>query len=63
MRKRDIQSFTLRLCDLKEYEQMKAEKQATKSTEKQQTDRLPLITKGEGKTRQNIRERIGLPME
>lgn len=67
MRKRDIQSFSLKLNDLKEYEQIKAQTQ--KNTEKaagsnEATQKPPGFLFSTGpKTKQEIRDRIGMPME
>lgn len=69
MRKRDIQSFTLRLSDLKEYEQAKAEREAAKKNDepnaKKNLDELipHHMSKFGPRRKQEIRERIGLPME
>lgn len=67
MRKRDIQSFTLKLNDIKEYENMKAQtakntEKATGSNETTQKSHGFLFSVGP-KTKQEIRERIGLPTE
>lgn len=68
MRKRDIQSFTLRLSDLKEYEQAKAEREPAKKGEepnvkKNNEEVMPHANKFGPRRKQEIRERIGLPME
>lgn len=68
MRKRDIQSFTLRLSDLKEYEQAKNEREAAKKSDetgakKSLDEIIPHMTKFGPRRKQEIRERIGLPME
>lgn len=70
MRKREIQSFTLKLGDLKEYEIIReeranAKKQLNESnaaeTSKDQSN-APLFKTGP-KTKQEIKERLGMPME
>lgn len=70
MRKREIQSFTLKLNDLKEYENVRNERAALKQQQEQQqpqtsqdakvfeTPLMP-ISKFGGKNKQEIRERIG----
>lgn len=62
MRRRDIQSFTLKLSDLKEYEQVRQDRSDKKSQEKPPTDGSPIFSpqKYGPKTKQEIRERIGL---
>lgn len=72
MRKREIQSFTLKLNDLKEYEAVRQERLTNKMREKidgiaSGTDPLSAqiqpISKFGPKSKQEIRERIGLNME
>uniref|UniRef100_A0A336K145 CSON014442 protein n=1 Tax=Culicoides sonorensis TaxID=179676 RepID=A0A336K145_CULSO len=70
MRKRDIQSFTLKLNDLKEYEQVKAqnaktaEKTSGNSGNNANSTKSPIfLFTALPKTKQEIRERIGMPME
>lgn len=66
MRKRDIQSFSLKLNDLKEYEQIKAQnsKNNDKSGGGDNTQKTSGFLFSTGpKTKQEIRDRIGMPME
>lgn len=68
MRKRDLQSFQLKLSDLKEYETVKAANNTAREAEKNAGRSIPVpdfkyYTQGGPKTNKEIRERIGLPME
>lgn len=59
MRRREIQSFTLKLNDLKEYEEVRQERLENRPQNK--TDHsCGLIPKWGSKTKQEIRERVGL---
>lgn len=61
MKRLELQSFYLKLGELKEYEQAKAERQEVgKEDDKAQPTEKP-ITKGP-KTKQEIQTRIGLNM-
>lgn len=65
MRKRELQSFTLKLSDLKEYDTIKQEKQAQRAKERGEegssaSTSQPPIAKVGPKSKQEIRERIGL---
>lgn len=60
----ELQSFCLKLNELKEYDQAKLERQegnATKDDQQQQPPAEKMITKGP-KTKQEIHTRIGLNM-
>lgn len=64
MRKREIQSCTLKLNDLKEYEAVRQTREAAKSQDKMvlnagSTPHHPLVKCGP-KTKQEVRERLGL---
>lgn len=64
MRKREIQSFTLKLSDLKEYEVVRQERAAARNQAKQGTSGVtpcnpPPMVKIGPKTKQEVRERIG----
>lgn len=68
MRKRDLQSFQLKLSDLKEYETVKTANNTAKEAEKNTGRSIPVsefkyFTQTGPKTNKEIRERIGLPME
>lgn len=66
MRRREIQSFTLKLSDLKEYEAVSQErKESNKSHKADCTIMTPdspmkLVPRWGPKTKQEIRERIGM---
>lgn len=67
MRRREIQSFTLRLSDLKEYEAARQERSESKS-QQNKTDNsnmtpdspMKLVPRWGPKSKQEIRERIGM---
>jgi hypothetical protein len=60
MRRRELQSFTLKLSELKEYEQIRAERNANKTTDKfKSTNDTPIVKAGPKSTKE-IRERVGL---
>lgn len=69
MRRREIQSFTLKLSDLKEYETIRQERIESKNPQPNKTDgdssperspmKIPLLKWGP-KSKQEVRERIGL---
>lgn len=63
MRKREIQSFSLKLSDLKEYETLRQERNDTKTVDKNVETPIttvpPPIVKVGPKTKQEIRERLG----
>lgn len=71
MRKREIQSFTLKLNDLKEYEAVRQERLAAKLHEKLSDSQSqqsapqvqPLFIKFGPKSKQEVRERLGFNME
>jgi hypothetical protein len=72
MRRREIQNFTLKLSDLKEYEMAKEERliknnpDANTSKSEMKTPGISaaqLFPKIGPKSKQDIRNRIGLPME
>lgn len=66
MRRREIQSFTLKLSDLKEYEAVRQERLESKpNRNKDDSGMTPespmkLVARWGPKTKQEIRERIGL---
>lgn len=62
MRRREIQSFTLKLSDLKEYDAIRQERnKAEESMSPERSPmRLPALTKWGPKSKQEVRERIGL---
>lgn len=64
MRKREIQSFSLKLIDLKEYEMVRQDRNdannQVKELETPTTTAPPPIIKIGPKTKQEIRERLGL---
>lgn len=65
MRKREIQSFSLKLSDLKEYELVRQERYNARNPNKDSEgtsseDTSTIIVKVGPKSRQEIRERIGL---
>lgn len=65
MRRREIQSFTLKLSDLKEYEAVRQERLESKPRNKDDSGMTPespmkLVPRWGPKTKQEIRERIGL---
>lgn len=67
MRKREIQSFTLKLGDLKEYEIIReeranAKKQLNESNAAETSKDAPLFKTGP-KSKQEIKERLGMSME
>lgn len=60
----ELQSFSLKLSELKEYDQVKAERQEGPNKEDQTMQQSPVdkaIVKGQ-KTKQEIHTRIGLNM-
>lgn len=64
MRKREIQSFSLKLSDLKEYEVVRQERAAARNQAKEGTSGVtpcnpPPLVKIGPKTKQEVRERIG----
>lgn len=61
MRRREIQSFSLKLSDLKEYEDARQARQETAKKDKDNsgTDRFPALAGFGPKSRQQIQERIG----
>lgn len=75
MRKRDIQSFTLKLNDIKEYEAMRMERAMVRAMDtaavhqRMATDETPVsgpkvpppLVKFGPKSKQEIRERLGFP--
>lgn len=70
MRKREIQSFTLKLGDLKEYEIIREERANAKkqlnesnSAETSSKDPSAPLFKTGPKTKQEIKERLGMLME
>lgn len=67
MRRRNIQSLSVKLNDLKEYDQMKQEKaqkyEASGPAIVQSQPTQPLLTKIGPKSKQEIRERLGLPID
>lgn len=71
MRRREIQSFTLKLSDLKEYEAVRQERleakaQQNKAEESMSPERSPMkiyLPKWGPKSKQEVRERIGLKTE
>lgn len=62
MRRREIQSFTLKLSDLKEFEAIRQERQESRSHVNDMTPESPMktVAKWGPKSKQEIRERIGL---
>lgn len=68
MRRREIQSFTLKLSDLKEYEAVRQERseikaQQIKNEPESSPERSPMkiyLPKWGPKSKQEVRERIGL---
>lgn len=68
MRRREIQSFTLKLSDLKEYEAVRQERMETKPKSNKlessiDSERVPVklnLPKWGPKSKQEVRERIGL---
>lgn len=72
MRKREIQSFALKLNDMKEYEAMRLERAAARAVAENNgnhqlmaTDETPVgpppLVKFGPKSKQEIRERLGFP--
>jgi hypothetical protein len=59
MRRRELQSFTLKLSELKEYEQIRAERNAHKTEKQKCTNDTPIVKAGPKSTKE-IRERVGL---
>lgn len=67
MRRREIQSFTLKLSDLKEYEVARQERAESKQQNKDEnatmatpSTQVKSLTKFGPKSKQEVRERIGL---
>lgn len=68
MRRREIQSFTLRLSDLKEYEVARQERSMENKSQQNKTDNvnmtpdspMKLASRWGPKSKQEIRERIGI---
>lgn len=67
MRRREIQSFTLRLSDLKEYEaarqdrlESKSQPNKTDNTSMTPDSPMKLVSRWGPKSKQEIRERIGM---
>lgn len=68
MRRREIQSFTLKLSDLKEYDTVRQERLESIKSQQNKTDNasmlldspMKLVPKWGPKSKQEIRERIGL---
>lgn len=62
MRRRELQSFTLKLSDIKEYEAVRQERESNKAdiTNASPSPMKVILPKWGPKSKQEVRERIGL---